>query len=137
MDPAEDSDNLARTLAGKVKRTFPRKNEAFENTKSRVRKRIRRQKKVLRLLKAEHKRKFPNENIIDSEDEEWEYLVALRYKVKDGAEMIAARPAAIVGVIVHNDHLEDIDDPDDPTPEDLNAPEAAGKAAADTLWPPL
>ena len=87
-------------------------------------------------MKAEHKRKFPNENIIDSEDEEWEYLVGLRPKVKDGAEMIAARPAAIAGVIAHNDHPEDIDDLDDPTLEDLNAVEAAGKAAADALWPP-
>ena len=34
--------------------------------------------------------------------------------------MIGARLAAIAGVIAHDDHLEDIDDLDDPTPEDLN-----------------
>ena len=54
--------------------------------------------------------------------------------MKDEAEMIAARPAAIAGVIAHDDHLEDIDDPDDPTLEDLNAAEAVGKAPADALW---
>ena len=59
-DPVEDSDNLATTLARKAKRTFLSKDEAFENRKSQVRKRIRWQKKVVRLLKAEHKRKFPN-----------------------------------------------------------------------------
>ena len=84
-------------------------------------------------MKEEHSRKFPNENIIDSEDEEWEYLAALHPKVKDGEEMIAARPAAIAGVVAYDDHLEDIDDP---TPQDYNAVKAAGKAAADTLWPP-
>ena len=60
----------------------------------------------------------------------------MRPKVKDGVEMIAARLVAIAGVIAHNDHLEDIDDVDDPTPEDLNTAEAAGNAAADALWPP-
>ena len=73
------------------------------------------------------------------EDEEWEYLVALRLKVKDGEEMIATKPAAITGVIAYNDYLEDIDDPDnsnDSTSKDFNAVEAAGKAVADALWPP-
>ena len=54
MDPPEDSDNLARTSAVKAKTTFTRKDEAFENRKSQVRKCIRRQKQVLRHLKAEH-----------------------------------------------------------------------------------
>ena len=40
MDPAEDSDNLARTLGGKVKRIFPRNDDAVENRKLRVRKHI-------------------------------------------------------------------------------------------------
>ena len=40
IDPAEDSDNLARSLAGTAKRTFPKRDKAFENRKLRVRKRI-------------------------------------------------------------------------------------------------
>ena len=34
MDPVEDSDNLARTMAWKAKRTFPSNDEAFKNRKS-------------------------------------------------------------------------------------------------------
>ena len=51
--------------------------------------------------------------------------------------MIAARPAAIAGVIAHDDNLEDIDDLNDLTLEDLNAAKVAGKAAAHILWPSI
>ena len=111
IDPAEDSHNLARSLAGKAKRTFLKRDEAFENRKLRVRKRIQRQKKVLRLFKEEHKRKLLNTGIIDSEDEEWDYLAALRPKIRDGEEMIAARPALDAGVVACDAYLQGIVDP--------------------------
>ena len=56
--------------------------------------------------------------------------------MKDYEEMIATRPAAIAGTIVHNNYLEDINDLHDPTIEDPNAAKVARKAAADALWPP-
>ena len=99
----------------------------------RVRKRIRRQKNVLRLLKEEHKRKFPNTGFIDLEDEEWDYLAALRPKIRDGEEMIAARPALDAGVVACDAYLQGIVDP---TLAQVNAARAAGQAAADALWPP-
>ena len=111
IDPTEDSDNLARSLAKKAKITFPKRDEAFENSKLRVRKCIRHQKKVLRLLKQEHKRKFPNTRISDSEDEEWDYLVALSFKIQDGEEMIASRPALDAGVVACDAYLQGIVDP--------------------------
>ena len=40
VDPAEDSHTLARNLARKAKRTFSKRDEAFENRKARVRKSI-------------------------------------------------------------------------------------------------
>ena len=70
MYPAEDSHNLSRTLADKAKKTFPSKDEAFENRKSQVGKHIQCQNKVLYLLKEEYKRKFINRNIIELKDEE-------------------------------------------------------------------
>ena len=127
------SDNLARTLVGKAKRTFPKRDEVFKNRKLRVRKCIRRQKKVLRLLKEQHKRKFPNTGIIDSEDAEWDYLGALRPKIRDGEAMIAARPALDAGVVVCDAYLQSIVDP---TLAQVNAARAAGQVAADALWPP-
>ena len=133
IDTAEDSDNLARSLARKAKRTISKRNEAFENRKLRVRKRIRCQKKVLRLLKQERKRKFPNTGIIDSEDEKWDYLAALRPKIRDGEEMIAARPALDTMVVACDTYLQGIVDP---TLAQVNAVRAAGQAAADALWPP-
>ena len=131
MDTIEDMDNLVRTLAEKAKSTFPKKDKAFGNRISWVRKCIRCQKKVLHLLKEENNRKFPNKNIIDSKDKESEYLVALCSKVKDGPEIIAARPVAIVAIIVYNKHLKDINDP---TPQDYTAAKVAQKIAANALW---
>ena len=133
IDPAEDSDNLARCLAGKAKRTFPTRDEAFENTKLRVRKRIWRQRKVLCLLKPEFKRKFPNTGIIDSEDEKWEYLTALRPKIQEEEEMIAARPVLDTEVVECDAYLQGIVDP---TLAQVNTARAAGQAAADALWLP-
>ena len=133
IDPAEDSDNLVRSLAEKAKRTFPKRDEAFENRKLRVWKRIRHQKKVLRLLKQEHKRKLPNTGIIDPEDKEWDYLAPLRPKIRDGEQIIAVRPALDAGVIACDAYLQRIVDR---TFAQLNAARAAGQVAADALWPP-
>jgi hypothetical protein len=97
-DPAEDSDNLHRNLAGVAKRTFPRADERFEERKARIRSRIRRQKKVLRVMKAKHAEKFPNAGIIDSDADEWEtYIQEFRPRPKTGKQMMAARTAAIAG----------------------------------------
>ena len=117
----------------KAKKTSPKRDEAFENRKLRVRKRIRRQKKVLRLLKQEHKRKFPNTGIIDSEDKEWDYVAALCLKIRDSEEMIAARPALDAGVVACDAYLQGIVDS---TLAEGNAARAAGQAAVDALLPP-
>ena len=133
IDTAEDLDNLARSLAGKAKRTFPKRDEAFENKKLRVWKRMWGQKKVLRLLKQEHNGKFPNTSIIDSEDEEWDDMAALRPKIQDGEEMRAARPTLDAGVVACDAYLQGIIDP---TLAHIIAARAAGQAAVDALWPP-
>ena len=80
-DPAEDSDTLCRNLAGVAKLTFPKTDDTFEDRKARVQVTIHRQRKVLKLLKAKHRGKFPYANIIESEDEGWTYLKRLQPKV--------------------------------------------------------
>ena len=81
-------------------------------------------------MKEEHKRKFSKTGIIDPEDEEWDYLAALRPKIRDGEEMIAARPALDAGVVACDAYLQGIVDP---TLAQVNATRAAGEAAADAL----
>ena len=97
-DPAEDSDNLHRNLAGVAKRTFPRSDEKFEERKARIRRRIRRQKQALRVMKQKHREKFPNTGILDSDAEEWDkYITEFRPRPTTGKELLAARRAAIAG----------------------------------------
>jgi hypothetical protein len=97
-DPAEDSDNLRRNLAGVAKRTFPRTDEKFEERKARIRQRIRRQKDALRVMKRKHREKYPNANVIDSDADEWdEFITDFRPRPTTGKEMLAARRAAIAG----------------------------------------
>ena len=84
-------------------------------------------------MKEEQKRKFPNTGIIDSEDEECDYLAVLRPKIRDGEEMIAARPALDARVVACDAYLQRIVAP---TLAQVNAARAAGQVAADALWPP-
>jgi len=53
-DPAEDSDAIHRNLAGMAKRTFPRTDIVFEERKFKIRKRIKRQQKLLRTIKHKY-----------------------------------------------------------------------------------
>jgi hypothetical protein len=95
LDPAEDSDSLSRNLAGFAKRVMPRKDEAFEERKMKVRKRIKRQKKVLRELKRKQREKFPNVDIYDSDSPMWDYMMELDPPPANGREMVVARGAAV------------------------------------------
>ena len=111
-DPAEDSDTLCRNLAGLAKRTFPKTDDRFEDRKARVRVRIHRQRKVLKLLKAKHRAKFPDANIIDSEDAGSTYLKRLQPKVTNPRQMVAVRGPVAAGIAAARAALDGVEDPD-------------------------
>ena len=130
-DPAEDSDTLCRNLGGLAKRTFPKTDDRFEDRKARVRVRIHRQRKVLKLLKAKHRAKFPDTNIIDSEDEGLTYLKRLQPKVTNPRQMVAVRGPVAAGIAAARAALDGVEDPD---AEAQTAAEATGKEAANAAW---
>ena len=89
--------------------------------------------KVLHLLNPEHKRKFPNNDIIHSEDHEGDFLIDLRPKIPAVEEMKAAKPAGVAVVLACDAYLQEMVAPN---LADIDAAKAAVKVAADTLWPP-
>ena len=97
LDPAEDSDSLSRNLAGFAKRAWPRKDGAFEERKMKIRKRIKRQRKVLQELKKKDREKFPDVDIYDSDSPVWDYVMDQDPPPQNGGEMVMATRAAAAG----------------------------------------
>ncbi|KAF8416448.1 hypothetical protein EV426DRAFT_705918 [Tirmania nivea] len=97
-DPAEDSDALVRDAAGVRKRRMPTKDHTFEKRKYEIRKRIERQERVKSTIKFEHKRKFPDADIIDSEHEDYCYIRNHKKpKCNTGLKLVKARQVVGVG----------------------------------------
>ncbi|KAF8423732.1 hypothetical protein BGX38DRAFT_1238459 [Terfezia claveryi] len=131
-DPGEDSDTLCRNLAGYSKRTMPRKDEAFEDRKMAARRRLRKVRdEGLDPVKAKHREKFPDLDIYDSEDDEWEYIAALNPQPANGREMIEARAAGLAGGLAYDAVM---DGTKEHNPGVRQRATAAGHAAAATTW---
>jgi len=131
-DPVEDSDAIHRNLAGMAKRTFPRTEVAFEERKLKIRKRIKRQQKLLRTMKRKHRAKFPNRDIYDSDRAEWTWLVDIRPKLRDGPEMVFARGVVDTGMAAYDAHLAAIPLPH--TQAHKVAASQAGEAVINAQW---
>ena len=84
-------------------------------------------------MKHHYKRKFSNNDIIDLDDDEWDFLRDLCPNIRDGEEMIATRLAGAAAVLACDAHLQGIVAPN---LADIDAAKEAGKPAAYALWPP-
>ena len=93
---------MSWNLAGFAKRAWPRKDEAFEERKMKIRKRIKRQGKVLLELKKKHQQKFPNVDIYDSDSPVWYYVMDLDSPPQNGGEIVMARRAAAAASVTIN-----------------------------------
>ena len=82
-------------------------------------------------MKAKHRAKFPDANIIDSEDEGWTYLKRLQPKVTNLRQMVAARGPVAAGIAAAGAALDGVEDPNE---EAQTAAEAKGKEAANAAW---
>ena len=85
---------MSQNLAGFAKRAWPWKDEAFEDGKMKINKRIKRQRRVLRELKKKHQEKFPDVDTYDSDSPVWDYVMDLDPLKQNGGEMVMARRAA-------------------------------------------
>jgi hypothetical protein len=129
-DPGEDSDALCRNLAGYAKRTMPRKDEAFEDRKMAARRRLRKiREEGLEPVKVKHREKFPDLNIYDSDDDEWQYIEELDPQPVTGRDMIRARVAAGAAVDAYDEYMADAEENNGATR--MRAREAGHEAAAE------
>ncbi|KAF8441924.1 hypothetical protein BGX38DRAFT_1144220 [Terfezia claveryi] len=90
-DFAEDSDANVHNVAGVRRRRMPTKDHTFEQRKYELRGRVDRQRETLSDIKKEHKHLFPNAGIIDSDDEDYCYILCLkRPKITYGPQLVKA-----------------------------------------------
>ena len=75
-------------------------------------------------MKAKHRAKFLNANIIDSEDEGWIYGKRLQRKVTNLGHMVAVRGPMTVGIAAAEAALDGVEDP---VEEAQTAAETIGK----------
>jgi len=95
---AEYSNTIQRNLAGFTNRVFPKRDYAFEMHKMKIQKRMRRQARVLRQMKAKHRHKFPNTDMYDSDADKWDSLHIPNSQPQNGQEMVHARHAILAGL---------------------------------------
>ena len=105
QDPAEDSDVLQRNLAGMAKRTLHKIDIRFENRKWKIRKRIRRQQRVLRTMMNKQRLKFPNANVYNSHDAEFSWMDDLDPKPQNGQEVVFQRGLTEVAIAAYDADL--------------------------------
>ena len=97
-DPAEDSDALVRNHTGVASRRMPTKDHTYEERKYKIRKRIKRQQHLLRMVERSHRAKFPNEVIYHSDHKDWCFIHKLKNPIpKTGPQFVKARAVAPVG----------------------------------------
>jgi len=77
----------------------------FKEHKLKIRKRIKRQQKLLRIIKRKHRAKFPNRDIYDSDGVEWTWLVDIRPKPRDGPQMVFARGVVDAAIAAYDAYL--------------------------------
>ena len=104
----------------------------FKEHKLKIRKRIKRQQKLLRIIKRKHRAKFPNGNIYDSDGAEWTWLVDIRPKLWDGPQMVFARGVVDAGMAAYDAHLAAIPPPH--TQAHKVAASQAAEAMINTQW---
>ena len=75
--PLKNISTLRRNLTRMTKHTFPRTDEQSENLKVGIRSRIKRQRKILKVMKTKHLENFPEKGVLDSDDEAWPFLKGL------------------------------------------------------------
>ena len=86
-----------RNRLGFQKRQMPTVDHAFEERKQSIRKRIKRQRELLKKISEAHQAKFPDLDIYEPGSEEWAQMQLFVPKLTCGVDIVKARRSVLFG----------------------------------------